>query len=252
MTSGGRWRSGSGFPSFTTTMAMPRPCTPTICISRTKHRRSSVSAIVGTGLGGGIVESGRVVKGAAGMAGELGHILIPMEGLIAAGQPVPACNCGLNGDVESVASLTGIELNLLPYWLGQYPDHELAAASSLHKAAKLVRAFGERGDEMARKLFDQQAMALGRLFSVAAMFTDPDAYFIGGGVVEAAPEFRDWFLDRVREHTTLRPEQQRTARFSFVPHLDMAGARGAALAAHESRYVGRAPTDTTANSATRG
>lgn len=194
-------------------------------------QRSSVAAIVGTGLGGGIVESGRVVKGAAGMAGELGHILIPMEGLIAAGQPVPACNCGLNGDVESVASLTGIELNLLPYWLGQYPDHELASASSLHKAAKLVRAFGERGDEMARKLFDQQAMALGRLFSVAAMFTDPDAYFIGGGVVEAAPEFRDWFLDRVREHTTLRPEQQRTARFSLVPHLDMAGARGAALAA---------------------
>src|SRR5690606_8569788 len=35
---------------------------------------SSVSAIVGTGLGGGVVESGRIVKGAAGMAGELGHI----------------------------------------------------------------------------------------------------------------------------------------------------------------------------------
>jgi predicted NBD/HSP70 family sugar kinase len=42
--------------------------------------RSSVSAIVGTGLGGGLVEAGRVVKGGAGMAGELGHVLLPTEG----------------------------------------------------------------------------------------------------------------------------------------------------------------------------
>jgi predicted NBD/HSP70 family sugar kinase len=42
---------------------------------------SSVSAIVGTGLGGGVVESGAVVRGAAGMAGELGHIPIAMDGL---------------------------------------------------------------------------------------------------------------------------------------------------------------------------
>jgi glucokinase len=40
---------------------------------------SSVSVIVGTGLGGGVIESGRIVKGAAGMAGELGHVQIPMH-----------------------------------------------------------------------------------------------------------------------------------------------------------------------------
>ena len=40
---------------------------------------------------------------------------------------------------------------------------------------------------MARKIFEQQAMAIGRLFTVAANFTDPDVYFIGGGVIEAAP-----------------------------------------------------------------
>ncbi len=64
--------------------------------------RSSVSAIVGTGLGGGVVEAGRVVRGAAGMAGELGHVWIPMDGLLADGQPMPRCNCGLAGDAESV------------------------------------------------------------------------------------------------------------------------------------------------------
>src|SRR6185295_3107565 len=188
-------------------------------------RRSSVSAIVGTGLGGGVIESGRVVKGAAGMAGELGHVHIPMDGLLAAGQPTPQCNCGFAGDAESVASLTGIERNLLPYWLSRYPDHELHEAGSMNKAAKMVRGYGERGDPLALEIFTQQAMALGRLFTSAANFTDPDAYFVGGGVVEASPKFRDWFLDRVREHTVLRAEQANATSFALVPDLDMAGAR---------------------------
>ncbi|MBN1174554.1 MAG: ROK family protein [Micromonosporaceae bacterium] len=194
-------------------------------------RRSSVSAIVGTGLGGGVVEAGRVIGGSAGMAGELGHIVLPMEGLLAEGQPLPACNCGLKGDAESIASLSGIENNLLPYWLTRYPGHPLGELESAHAAAKAVRGFGERGDEMALKIFEQQAIALGRLFSIAAMFTDPDTYFVGGGVVEAEPHFRDWFLQKVRENTVLRDEQRRTTSFALVPDLDMAGARGAALAA---------------------
>ncbi len=194
------------------------------------RRRSSVAAIVGTGLGGGVVERGHVVRGAAGMAGELGHIWIPVEGLLGPGQPVPACNCGLSSDAESVASLTGIEKNLLPYWLTRYPDHELARVEP-GRAAKLVRGYGEAGDPLALAIFEQQAMAIGRLFTIAANFTDPDVYFVGGGVVEAAAHFRDWFLDRVREHTLLREEQSRVEAIALVPDLDMAGARGSAIAA---------------------
>lgn len=194
-------------------------------------RRSSVSAIIGTGLGGGVIERGQVVQGAAGMAGELGHVWIPMDGLLAPGQPVPACNCGLSGDAESVASLTGIAKNLLPYWLSRYPDHELTGISPAATAAKLVRGYGEAGDALALEIFTQQAMAVGRLFTIAANFTDPDVYFVGGGVVEAEPQFRDWFLDRVREHTILRREQEQAARIALVPELDMAGARGSAIAA---------------------
>lgn len=196
-------------------------------------RRSSVSAIVGTGLGGGVIESGAVVRGAAGMAGELGHVHIPMAGLLDEGQPIPRCNCGFVGDVESLASLTGIRHNLLPYWLTRYPDHELAG-TPIDQAAKELRGFGERGDEMARKVFGQQAMAIGRLFTIAANFTDPNCYFVGGGVVEAAPEFRDWYLSVVRDSTHLRDEQLDIAEFSLVPDLDMAGARGAAVAARSA------------------
>jgi glucokinase len=192
--------------------------------------RSSVSVIVGTGLGGGVIEGGRVVAGAAGMAGELGHVWIPMEGLLAAGQPVPTCNCGLAGDAESVASLTGIQNNLLPYWLGVFEDHELATMAPV-EAAKLVRGYAEAGDPLALRIFKQQAIAIGRLFTIAANFTDPDVYFLGGGVVEAAPHFRDWFCAQVREHTLLRDEQARAASIALVPDLDMAGARGSAIAA---------------------
>jgi glucokinase len=196
--------------------------------------RSSVSAIVGTGLGGGVIEGGRIVSGAAGMAGELGHVHIPMQGLLDAGQPVPHCNCGFDGDAESVASLTGIERNLLPHWLARYPDHPLAKEPSLATAAKLVRGLGEAGDPLARGIFEQQAMAIGRLFTIAANFTDPDAYFVGGGVVQAGAAFGQWFLEQVERHTSLRDEQKQVATFALVPDLDMAGARGAALAARQS------------------
>jgi glucokinase len=195
-------------------------------------RRSSVSAIVGTGLGGGVIQDGRVVKGAAGMAGELGHMPIPMEGLLEADQPRPSCNCGLFADAESVASLTGIQRNLLPYWLTRYPGHELAGVP-VAAGAKLVRGYAERGDEMALAIFRQQAMAIGRVFSTAAKFTDPDTYFVGGGVIEAAPHFRDWFLAIVRENTSLYAEQAELAEITLVPDLDMAGARGSAIAAGE-------------------
>lgn len=191
---------------------------------------SSVAAIVGTGLGGGVIEAGQIIRGASGQAGELGHVPIQTHDLIEDGQPMPTCACGNDGDVESIASLTGIVRNLLPYWLTRYPDHPLAGMP-LAQAAKEVRSYGVEGDGLALKIFDQQAGALGRLFTIAANVTDPGAYFVGGGIVEAAPPFRDWFLERVRASTVLRDEPAAVAQFAIVPDLDMAGARGSALAA---------------------
>jgi predicted NBD/HSP70 family sugar kinase len=191
---------------------------------------SSVSVIVGTGLGGGIVHQGRIIKGASGMAGELGHVPLPLEGVLEDGQPTPRCNCGQLGDAESVASLMGISKNLLPYWLTRFPGHALGHLD-LKDAAHQLRSYGERRDPMALAIFDQQAKAIGRLLTIAANFMDPDAYLIGGGLVQAQTEFRHWLLGRIQHHTTLRPEQERIVAFAVVPDLDMAGARGSALAA---------------------
>src|SRR5580658_8275598 len=128
-------------------------------------QHGSVAAIVGTGLGGGIIEAGQVIKGAAGMAGELGHVPIPLDGLLDEGQPTPGCNCGQSGDAESVASLTGIQKNLLPYWLTKYEGHPVASLP-LSEAAKQIRRYGEQGDPLALAIFGQQAVALGRLFTI--------------------------------------------------------------------------------------
>ncbi|MEV6346844.1 ROK family protein [Actinoplanes sp. NPDC051851] len=202
--------------------------------------RSSVAAIVGTGLGGGVVENGKVIRGVAGMAGELGHVQIPLHGVLEEDQlrdHMPLCNCGFEGDVESIASLTGIKKNLLPYWLTRFPDHPLAA-EPVASAAKQLRGYGEKEDPLAIAVFTQQAKAIGKLFTIAANFTDPAAYFLGGGVVEAAPHFRQWFLNTVREGTDLRDEQAKAATFALVPDLDMAGARGAAVAALDEVAAG--------------
>lgn len=192
--------------------------------------RSSMSAIVGTGLGGGLVQDGKVIGGAAGMAGEVGHVHIPLTGLLADGQPVPACNCGFVGDAESIASLTGIRRNLLPFWLQRFPEHPLHEIE-IGTAAKEVRAYAEQGDEMALAIFAQQAKALGAMFTIVANLTDPHGFFLGGGVVESTPQFRDWFLAGVRAATLLREEQANVVIFALVPDRDMAGARGVALAA---------------------
>src|SRR5262249_3617364 len=58
---------------------------------------TSITAVVGTGLGGGLVVNGRLVVGRNGFAGELGHVLIPFERIDDASDLAPRCNCGRYG-----------------------------------------------------------------------------------------------------------------------------------------------------------
>jgi glucokinase len=198
---------------------------------------SSVSAIVGTGLGGGVVTGGRIVAGVSGMAGEFGHVPMSMAGLLEPGQPTPRCNCGFEGDVESIASLTGITNNLLPWWLSRFPSHPLAGKDPVD-AARSLRALAAAGDELALSVFRQQAAAIGRLFTILMNVLDPDICFVGGGVLEADAAFQERFLEDIRAALRYRKQQAGTLPVAAVPHLDMAGARGAALAAVQRDVAG--------------
>jgi glucokinase len=201
-----------------------------VYFGQTADRASSISAIVGTGLGGGVIIGGRIVMGASGMAGEFGHVHIPLDGLVGNDQPAPACKCGFIGDAESIASLTGITTNLLPWQLARFPEHPLATADPA-TAARSLRALAVAGDDLALRIFRQQATALGRLFTILLNVLDPDICFVGGGVMEADAAFRDRFLSDVRANMAPRREQQTRTLVAPVPDLDMAGARGAAMAA---------------------
>jgi predicted NBD/HSP70 family sugar kinase len=190
---------------------------------------TSVSAIIGTGLGGGVISDGAVVKGRKGFGGELGHVLIPYRDIPGLNGLKPKCNCGRSGDLESLCSLTAIERCLLPYFLSLYPGHELNRTGDLRKAAKLVRGLAERGDHMCKEIFRVQAQALGLFFDAMINIFDPDALIVGGGALEAAKEFQAWFVDEIRRAMPDQREEQADIALDIMPNGDTAGARGAAL-----------------------
>ena len=190
---------------------------------------TSISAIIGTGLGGGVIIDGNVVKGRKGFGGELGHVLIPYQSIRGIDGVMPKCNCGRTGDLESLCSLTAIENSLLPFFLSKYPGHELGKSGNLHQAAKLVRGLAENGDAMSKEVFRVQANALGLFFDEMVNTFDPDALIVGGGALETKEEFQHWFLDQIRAGMPTQRQEQADIPIHVMPNGDTAGARGAAI-----------------------
>ena len=199
-----------------------------VSIFGSKNGATSISAIIGTGLGGGVITEGKVVVGRNGFGGELGHVLIPYTAIRGIEGLVPRCNCGRVGDLESLCSLTAIRQSLLPHFLRRQPDHELSR-HEIGQAAKLVRGLAEKGDPLCREIFRVQAHALGLFFDEMINVFDPDALIVGGGAVETGPDFRRWFLDEIRAGMPTQREEQADVALHVIPNGDTAGARGAAL-----------------------
>ena len=193
-------------------------------------RETSISIIIGTGNGGGIILDGNVVKGKNGFGGELGHVLIPYQSIAETSGINALCNCGRTGDLESLCSLTAIERNILPYFLPRYPGHDLTKLDS-HQAAKLVRGMADKGDALSREVFRVQAHALGLFFDEMVNTFDPDALIVGGGAIEASPEFQKWFIDEIRAGMPTQRAEQAGIPIHVIPNGDTAGARGAAIEA---------------------
>jgi glucokinase len=191
---------------------------------------TSVSAIVGTGLGGGVIVDGRAVKGRKGFGGELGHVLIPYRSIGEIAGLTPDCNCGRIGDLESLCSLTAIRRTLLPYFLARYPGHELGTLDP-QQAARKVRGLAERGDAMCRHIFRVQARALGLFFDEMVNTFDPDALIVGGGAIETSDAFQRWFVEEIRTGMPTQRDEQADIPIHVMPNGDTAGARGAAIEA---------------------
>ena len=193
--------------------------------------KTSISIIVGTGNGGGVIIEDKAVEGKNGFGGELGHVLVPYTEIPEIAGLHPRCNCGRIGDLESLCSLTSIRMHMMPFFLKQNPDHELAQLNDIPKAAYKARGYAERGDAMCRTIFKVQAHALGLFFDEMINTFDPDALIVGGGVLETSREFQDWFISEIRNGMPAQREEQASIPIHVIPNGDCAGALGAAIQA---------------------
>lgn len=125
------------------------------------HSNDLLGVVVSTGVGGGIVSGGRLLDGAAGNAGHLGHIVVDPSG--------PECGCGGRGCVEAIARG--------PALVAWAAERGCAATSGIGLAA-----LAATGDALALRAFTRAGHALGVGIAAAASIVDTRVVTVGGGI----------------------------------------------------------------------
>ena len=137
---------------------------------------SVIMVTLGTGVGGGIIVDGKIVEGAHGAGGEIGHIHV--EDSI-----TDPCGCGNYGCLEQVASATGI-VRLAKEELAKNPVLPSALRDTEVTSKAVFDAYKD-GDAMASTIVNRFAKYLGTGIATIAAVTDPEVIVIGGGVSKA-------------------------------------------------------------------
>ena len=132
---------------------------------------------LGTGLGSGIVADGRLLYGASGFAGELGHIVVDLEGR--------QCGCGRRGCLETYVSATGLRRTALTLLAERCDPSPLRAMSPQEMTSKRIFDLAVAGDAIALEAFDRTARILGLKLADAVAHTSPEAIFLAGGLAAA-------------------------------------------------------------------
>ena len=190
-----------------------------------RDTRSLVLFTLGTGIGGGIVQEGRVIEGRHSHGAECGHIIIQMDN----GRQ---CSCGAYGHLEAYASATALVKRAR-----EALEHD--AASLLHDAlgrdALTSRSIAEasaRGDALARGLMRETARYLA-VGAVCLMHTiDPDVILFGGGMIAAG----ELFLADIRQdiHDLAFPRPAAGTRVAYAELGGDAGFIGSAGCARQA------------------
>lgn len=142
---------------------------------------SMVMITLGTGVGGGVIINGRMVSGAHGAGGEIGHMCMEPS------DPI-ACNCGNHGCLEQKTSATGI-VRLAKEELAATSQPSVLDAETV--TAKDVFDAYKTGDAVAAAVVEKMADYLGRAMSSIAATVDPEKFVIGGGVSKAGQPLLD-------------------------------------------------------------
>ena len=137
--------------------------------------KNLVAVTLGTGVGGGIIINGRIMTGATGSGGEIGHIHVEDH-------ETEACGCGNYGCLEEYASATGI--TRLANRKLQASDKDSVLRQG-EVSAKTVFDAVKAGDELAIEIAQQFGDYLGKGLAVIAGVVNPEIFVIGGGVSKA-------------------------------------------------------------------
>lgn len=141
-----------------------------------------VAVTLGTGVGGGIIINGKIMTGATGSGGEIGHIHVEDE-------ESEACGCGNYGCLEEYASATGI--TRLANRKLQASDKDSVLRQG-EVSAKTVFDAVKAGDELAIEVAQQFGEYLGKGLAVIAGVINPEIFVIGGGVSKAGEVLFDY------------------------------------------------------------
>ena len=147
-----------------------------------KGSSNVVMVTLGTGVGGGIIVDGRIVSGANGAGGEIGHMVVNKE-------EAEACNCGQHGCLEQYTSATGFA-RMAKRKLAKISDE-----TSLRKfddvTAKDLFDEAKAGDKVALEIVEEVCEILGTALGKIACVVDPEVFVIGGGVSKAGTILTD-------------------------------------------------------------
>lgn len=140
-----------------------------------KGCRNLVLFTVGTGIGGGVICDGRIVSGATGGGGEVGHLPMPFH-------TEWQCSCGKYGCLEVTASATGIIRAAREF--SPFKEMEQVTAKDVYDAAAA-------GDENARRVTEEAGAALGTAAAILGCVVNPEVILLGGGVSAAGRALLD-------------------------------------------------------------
>lgn len=176
---------------------------------------------VGTGVGGGLVMDDRLVRGATGIGGEFGHMIVAEGG--------PRCPCGNRGCLEALASGSAIgRMARAAVADREVPDSRLHDLDDV-TGTVVTRAAGD-GDALARRILARAGTWLGVGIASLVNSLDPEVVLIGGGVLSSGALLLDPAIEAYHERLVAR--QHRTVPPVLRAELgDDAGLIGAALLA---------------------
>jgi len=147
-----------------------------------RHTRSLVLFTLGTGIGCGIVDEGRIIEGRHSHGGECGHIIIQMDN-------ARQCSCGGYGHLEGYASATALVKRAVEALEGEPAASLLRKIPACDLTSRAIDEAAKGGDPLARRLMRETAryLAVGAVCLIHTI--DPDIVLFSGGMIAAGPSF---------------------------------------------------------------